>query len=282
MPHQYLQHRSVLRIFGEDVTSFLQNLVTANVENLQASSVTPCALLTPQGKIAFDFLIGKNAPNDFFVDIKDDLVEAFKKRIQLYKLRADVSLEDISDRSVLTSWSESPVYSAALKDLRFPNEAQVYRFYGGSTITAAEDNFDEQRIQYGIAESGSDYELSDIFPHDIYFDLNNAIDFKKGCYVGQEVISRMQHRGSARKRVCVVKAESDFETSEVNITSAGKTIGQLGTIINSSALGIIRVDRLLSAQEANENILVGDAKVVVEFPEWVGDRYIPVKVESAI
>lgn len=282
MQHQYLHHRSVVRLHGKDTTSFLQNLVTANIENLDAKSLTPCALLTPQGKIAFDFLISNTRPNDFLIDIREDLVEAFKKRIQLYKLRADVNIEDLADSKVLAIWSEPSQNASALKDLRFPDEAKVYRFYDGSASTSAEGNFDEQRIQYGVAESGSDYELSDTFPHDIYFDLNNAIDFKKGCYVGQEVVSRMQHRGSARKRVCIVRTNTEFTPDELNITAGGKTIGQIGTIVGSSGLGIIRVDRLLAAQNSDQDIYVGNTKVIVTFPQWVGDRYIPVKVESAI
>lgn len=282
MPHQNLQHRSVIRLHGEDTTSFLQNLITANIENLDANSVTPCALLTPQGKIAFDFLIGKTGPNDFFIDIRKDVVETFKKRIQLYKLRADVNLEDLADSNVSTSWSESCENASGLKDMRFPDEAKVYRLYGAPTSTKPEGDFDEQRIEYGVAESESDYELSDIFPHDIYFDLNNAIDFKKGCYVGQEVISRMQHRGTARKRVCLVRTDTAFTPDEQNITAGGKNIGQMGTISLSTGLGIIRVDRLLTAKETNQDIFVGSTKVVIEFPEWVGDRYIPIKVESLI
>lgn len=292
MPHQNLQHRSVIRLHGEDTTSFLQNLVTANIENLEANSVTPCALLTPQGKIAFDFLIGRTAPNDFFIDIQDDLIEAFKKRIQLYKLRADVNIEDLTDSQVSVNWSKDIEDASALKDLRFPTDAKVYRLYSGVDTAETQFDFDELRIKYGVAESGSDFELNDIFPHDIYFDLNNAIDFRKGCYVGQEVISRMQHRGSARKRVCLVLADTELTPDELNITAGGKTIGQMGTILQSNSLqssglkssgsGIIRVDRLLSAKDKGEDIFVGNIKVVIEFPEWVGDRYIPVKVESAI
>lgn len=282
LPHQYLRHRSVIRLHGEDTTSFLQNLVTANIENLDRNSVTPCALLTPQGKIAFDFLIGTTGHNDFFIDIREDLVETFKKRIQLYKLRADVFVEDPNEYQVSVIWSEDVENISGLKDLRFPDEADVYRLYEPTSLESVEGSFDEQRVRYGVAESGSDFELNDIFPHDIYYDLNNAIDFKKGCYVGQEVISRMQHRGSARKRVCVVSADNELQNGEQNITTAGKTIGQLGTVINTNGLGIIRVDRLLSAQESNEDILVGNTKVLVSFPKWVGDRYIPVKVEPVI
>ena len=131
----------------------------------------------------------------------DDLCETFKNRIQLYKLRADVNLEDLPDTIISTSWSESTKNASALRDLRFPDTAKVLRLYNTSASTKIEGDFDQQRIKYGVAESGSDYQVSNIFPHDIYFDLNNAIDFKKGCYVGQEVISRIQHRSSARKRV---------------------------------------------------------------------------------
>lgn len=282
MPIEYLQQRSVVQLHGKDAASFLQNLVTTNIENLDANAVTPCALLTPQGKIAFDFLIGKTGSNDFFIDIRDDLLAVFKKRIQLYKLRADVILEDLVDKKVSTIWSEPVDNASAFKDLRFPDTTEVFRLYEEATEINEVGNFDEHRIQYGVAESGSDYELNDIFPHDIYFDLNNAIDFKKGCYVGQEVISRMQHRGSARKRVCVVKAVTNITPDELNITAGGKSIGQMGTISKSSGLGIIRVDRLLTAQKSDQDIFVGDKKVTIEFPEWVGDRYIPIKVESAI
>lgn len=286
MPHQYIQDRSLIRLHGEDTTSFLQNLLTANIEDLDASAVSPCALLTPQGKIAFDFLIGKTGENDYFIDINQDYVEAFKKRIQLYKLRADITLADMTESKIFAIWSEPNHKPSALKDLRFPHTAKVYRHYNGPIATGQEGDFDDLRIQYGIAESDQDYALNDIFPHDIYFDLNGAIDFKKGCYVGQEVISRMQHRGSARKRVCMLRADTEFAATatqgEQNITANGKTIGQLGTVLNSIGLGIIRVDRLIAAQKSDQDIYVGDTKVVISFPEWVGDRYIPIKVEAAI
>lgn len=279
MPYQNLVDRSVLEITGADATSLLQGLVTANVEVIADNTVVPCALLTPQGKIAFDFLVGKKDADSYFIDLRSDLVDDFIKRMTLYKLRADVQINRLESWQPSGVWHEPSAIDGSYKDLRFPEQRAVFRCYTGIEKTIQPGDFAKLRIQNAVAQSGADYTVSDIFPHDVYFDLNSGIDFKKGCYVGQEVISRMQHRGSARKRVAILNVSTDTNLLSTgdDITANGKIIGTVGSVFENTGLAIIRVDRLLDAQQQNIPIKTADIDVDVSFPDWASSAIDAIK-----
>lgn len=267
MPFQLLKNRTIISLSGPDTASLLQGLITTNIEHLPKNEAWPGALLTPQGKIAFDFLISKSDDQSFLIDLHCDLVQDFEMKLKLYKLRANVDIAHKAQLHVAAIWGEAASSSASLKDMRFSDVA-VHRAYGDTFDfgTMAQGLFDLLRIHHGIAESGFDFEPSDIFPHDIYYDINGAIDFKKGCYVGQEVVSRMQHRGTARRRLAILSAEHDLGDG-TDIMLNGKI---LGTFLNASghhALAIVRVDRLSDGLANKADILVRDKKVTLTFPK---------------
>jgi folate-binding protein YgfZ len=274
LPIQKLNDRTVLCLNGSEATSFLQGLITANVETLKPNTLSPSALLTPQGKIAFDFLIGTSS-DGYIIDVRTALVDDFLKRLTMYKLRADVTIAKQDDMHPHAMWATSDTNPSAYQDLRFPASAQVFRTYidmpDVSATKPSQASFDEIRIQNGVAESGSDFDASDIFPHEIYFDLNNGIDFRKGCYVGQEVVSRMQHRGTARKRVAIIKAEQGLPAYGTQITAGGKAIGTLGTSAGKIGLAIIRVDRYFDALKDQSDILADTVPLGISFPNWAQD-----------
>lgn len=277
MPIQILNDRSVIAITGPDASTLLQGLVTANIEKIDKNSVASCALLTPQGKIAFDFLIGRREDDGYFFDMRTALLEDFLKRMTLYKLRADVKITAIDEWQPSAIWDETLDPLNAFTDDRFKGETKVYRIYQNIDSGIAKDNFSNIRIANFVAESDADFEANEIFPHDVYFDLNGAIDFKKGCYVGQEVVSRMQHRSSARKRVGLVQAQQTSLISGQNVTANGKPIGKLGTVSDNKALSILRVDRYFDALTENQTVTVNDVEVKVTFPEWAASTIEPYK-----
>jgi tRNA-modifying protein YgfZ len=270
VPALNLTDRVLVSVDGAEAEHFLQNLITANVEALEAGHVQPAALLTPQGKILFDFMISRAPETGFYLDIAAELAGDFQRRLALYKLRAKVTIEALSDTPVIAGWGGSAP-EGALIDNRFPEEAGVWRLYGtGALLDAERAEWDALRVTHGVAESGTDYALSDAFPHDVLLDKNHGIDFKKGCYVGQEVVSRMQHRGTARRRIAIVSAEETLPGSGTALQAGGKQSGTLGTVAGNRALAIVRTDRIADAMANELPIAIDTMPVTVALPEWTG------------
>ena len=136
--------------------------------------------------------------------------------------------------------------------------------------TGDREAWDRLRIAHGVAESGSDYEAGDAFPHDVLLDQNEGVGFRKGCYVGQEVVSRMQHRGTARRRVLLVRGEAPLPASGTELTVDGRSIGALGTVVGAEGLAILRIDKAKEAIDAGTPILAGEVPVAVSIPPGVG------------
>lgn len=275
MPALILSDRTVIRVNGADAQHFLQNLITANVDAIKPGEASPAALLTPQGKILFDFLISKSGETAYDCDIRSDQAGDFIRRLTLYKLRAAVSFETLSDQPVIAGW-EGQAPAGALRDLRFPREANVWRLYGeGPAVDADRAAWDAVRIACGVAESGADFAPSDVFPHDILMDRNGGVDFRKGCYVGQEVVSRMQHRGTARRRVAVLTAETDLPVAknpeaEITILAGDKPAGSLGSVAGKAGLAIVRTDRVADALSQGVQLTLDGIPVTLTLPGWTG------------
>ncbi|SOE08863.1 hypothetical protein SAMN05877838_0594 [Hoeflea halophila] len=275
MPALILPDRNIVQVDGADAGHFLQNLITANIEAIKADQAHASALLTPQGKILFDFLISRAGETGYRCDIRADQTDDFIRRLTLYKLRAAVSFEKLIEAPVIAGW-DGDAPDGALRDIRFPENARVWRLYGGGSILDGDlAAWNSIRIAHGVAESGTDFALSDVFPHDVLMDKNGGVDFRKGCYVGQEVVSRMHHRGTARRRVVTVKAETDLPTAadpatEMSIWAGDKAVGSLGTTVGSSALAIVRTDRVADALAGEIALTVEAVPVTLSLPDWTG------------
>jgi folate-binding protein YgfZ len=193
------------------------------------------------------------------------------RRLTLYRLRAKVDIA-AATTPVAVVWDDAnaPEEKPVLTDGRF--KGAVFRRYDPPLPAAdsAPADWDAYRIGHGIAESGPDYALGDAFPHDVLLDQIGGVGFKKGCYVGQEVVSRMQHRGTARRRLALVTADEALPASGTEITAGGKAIGTLGTVLGSDGLAIVRTDRAGSAVDAGTPVTAGDVTVRLSLPEWTG------------
>jgi tRNA-modifying protein YgfZ len=282
MPTARLDDRAIVSVSGPDAEHFLQNIVTADLDVLQAGDAKPSALLTPQGKILFDFLISRNGADAFRLECRVDVVDDFVRRLTLYKLRAKVEISKQEQLPVVVSWGvdsgASETDSSWLRDMRFPQEASVWRSYGGSEGSGDVAAWHAFRISNGVAESGSDYALGDVFPHDVLLDQMSGVGFRKGCYVGQEVVSRMQHRGTARRRVLIIAGEN-LPAPGTEIAVNGRSIGTLGSTAGEKGLAILRVDRVKDALDAGAPIEAGGAPVTVAIPAWATFTY-PQQVSS--
>lgn len=269
MPRVRLDDRAIVSVSGKDAEDLLQGLITTDLDALAPDEARPGALLTPQGKILFDFMISRDG-DGFRLETAADQAEALLKRLTMYKLRSAVTLALDTSTPTIIAFDEPQ--AAGYRDHRFEKAgAAVFRTYGETeTDTASAADLERLRIVSGIAVSGPDYALQDAFPHDVLMDKNDALSFRKGCYVGQEVVSRMQHRGAPRRRVVIVAGASALPPSGTAITADGKSIGTLGTVRDASALAIVRIDKAGEAMANGVDLLAGDVPVRLTLPEWTG------------
>lgn len=271
-----LTDRALLTISGSDATQFLQGLVTCDVEHLKMGEIAFGALLSPQGKILFDFFI--IAANDgFIVDVDESLASDLIKRLTFYKLRADVTIAPMDDGTrCFAIFGNSVSVPKAGSDGIFAmdprNKAMGARAYlskapGGTEATL--DDWNARRISIGMPHGGVDFSYGDAFPHEALMDQFAGVDFAKGCYVGQEVVSRMQHRGTARKRVIKVAAETALPEAGSDIVVAGKTCGTLGSIERNgeAGLALVRLDRA-AVHASGEPAFAGDTPVTLSIADW--------------
>ena len=268
MPAASLPDRALIQVSGADAEHFLHNLVTTDIAALPKAEAWPGALLTPQGKILFDFLVWRDG-DGFVLDVSAAQREALIKRLLMYKLRAAVEIEAIEPAGITVFWGED-ADDTGLLDHRFATAGIRVTRKPGCGDAEVTQGYDALRVLSGIAEAGTDFALQDAFPHDVLYDLMGGVSFKKGCYVGQEVVSRMQHRGTARRRVVAVTAEATLPASGTELLAGGKPIGSLGTVTGNRGLAIVRIDRAGEAIAAATPILAGEMIVTLSLPSWTG------------
>ncbi len=255
--------RGVIRVSGEDARDFLQNLVTNDLDPVTPGQAGYGALLTPQGKIICDFVVVALPPEDgggFLLDCPLLQTADLMKRLKLYKLRAKVALEDLTEASaVLASADGTPLPGdpgIVYDDPRLPALGQraIADVAGiDALVTAAPESWHARRVALGIPAGGRDFAYGDAFPHEALLDQLGGVSFKKGCYIGQEVVSRMQHRGTARTRIVPIVFDGGIAAeSGAEATAGGKPLGTIGTAANGRALAMLRLDRLAGALAAGE------------------------------
>jgi hypothetical protein len=274
-----LPDRGLVMVSGADARAFLQGLVTNDVERLAPVAARHAALLSPQGKILFDFIVIA-IEEGFLLDVTRSLAPDLVKRLSFYKLRAKVDLADLSDGHVVAA-----LWGAALDlpgevmaaDPRLPElgwravlpaaEAEAILAQAGARIVEAED-YHAHRIALAVPEGGKDFALGDTFPHEADMDQLHGIDFAKGCYVGQEVVSRMQHKTVVRKRVVPVTMPGARIVDGVDVTVGEVVIGYLGSNTRARGLAMLRLDRVADAVAAGTPIMAGGFAIEVEKPAW--------------
>jgi folate-binding protein YgfZ len=271
MPFALLKDRALISVSGPDAEHFLQNILTTDLDALATGEAKPGALLAPQGKILFDFLISRAGDDGFRLECRADIADDFLRRLMLYRLRAKAEIAKQDQVLVSVVWGDdstaSDSDSTRLADTRFRDLA-VQRSYGGAADGGDVAAWQALRIANGIAESGTDYPLGDAFPHDVLLDETGGVGFRKGCYVGQEVVSRMQHRGTARRRVLIASAQAPLPAPGTELTVAGRPVGTLGSTAGATGLAIARIDRVKAALDAGRPIMAGDVAVSLAIPPF--------------
>ena len=255
-----LPHRGVVEVKGPDALTFLQNLVTNDIEPATNGRAVYAALLTPQGKLIVDFIVAR-IQGGYWLDCPAARAADLAARLKKYKLRAKVEIADRSGELGVAAIDEA---NAVTGVVAFPDprlaalgaraigeravlEAALTR--AGYRLGDAAD-YDERRIELGVPES-SDLEPESAFPLDCNFEELHGVDFKKGCYIGQELTARMKHRATARKRILPVEADVELPAVGTSVSLAGVPIGELRVSRDRHGLAVIRLDRLGQATEAD-------------------------------
>lgn len=262
MPIAQLEDRSAIAVAGPEAREFLQGLITNDVERLTPGAGVYAALLTPQGKILFDFLLVEG-DGAILVDCQASARDALLKRLTLYKLRAKVVLEPRDQLAVLAEWDGAEAkYAIAYPDPRLAalgRRAIISRGEMRKDLLSA-SAYHTHRLALGVPEAG-DFGSDRMFALDADLDELHAVDFTKGCYVGQELTARMKHRGTARKRLLPLHGQSGDPGAAV--TAGGKEIGE----VVSPAFALIRLDRLEEA--AGAPVMIGSSAIELRRPDWL-------------
>jgi folate-binding protein YgfZ len=267
MPIAHLEDRAVIAIAGAEARPFLQGLITNDVEQLDSGKGLYAALLTPQGKILFDFFLVEG-DGAILIDCSASSRDALVKRLSLYKLRSKVLIEIRNQLAVLALWQEAAARQAiCYPDPRLSDLGQRAIIAKGEMVhdLLSSKEYHQHRLALGVPES-EDFGSDRMFALDADLDELHAIDFNKGCYVGQELTARMKHRGTARKRLLPVEF-APSETREPSITMGGKEIGEITSDYGRRGFAQVRLDRLSEAGSAVPH--VGEQAVKLIKPSWL-------------
>lgn len=278
-----LPDRGVIKVTGEDARRFLNGLVTNDMGKVAPGSPCFAALLTPQGKIIGDFIIVEADPadgGDFFLDCPRALTGMLVDKFNFYKLRAKVIAEDLSAiLGVMAVWDGTGETEVGLgyTDPRLPTlgmrimlpphlaDAAVAEL---GAIRATPEAYDEHRITLGVPRGGEDFAYLDAFPHEADMDQLGGVDFNKGCYIGQEVVSRVEHRATARSRVLPISYEEFAPTSGLAVMAGERQIGTLGSTAKGRGLALLRLDRVADALKSKTPLTAGGIVIQPAKPSW--------------
>jgi len=289
-----LPDRGVMRVTGEDAGKLLQGLITNDMELLQRQPALYAALLSPQGKVLFDFLVAKVA-DGFLLETARDRAADLAKRLTIYKLRAKVVILDASDGYRLFAvWGGAPVshLESTIISYQDPRLSQLGARILVEARPAAElaspingreataEDYHAHRIALGVPEGGKDFAFGDTFPHEADLDQLNGVSFTKGCFVGQEVVSRMQNRATVRKRVVPVVGEAAL-TPGAEITAGTAVIGRVGSVAGDEALALVRLDRAAEAMAKGEALLADSVAITLRKPRWATSDLLPAVAAGA-
>jgi hypothetical protein len=278
-----LPDRGVVKVIGDDARRFLNGLVTNDMAKAAPGKPRFAALLTPQGKIIVDFIVAEAPAEDgggFFLDCPRALASALMEKLNFYKLRAKVICEDLSDvLAVMAVWNGTAdsEYGLSYPDPRLPElgsrimlpphlAAEVAADLGATLVDA--EAYDAHRIALGVPRGGLDFVYGDTFPHESDMDQLNGIDFDKGCYVGQEVVSRVEHRASARSRVVPIVYDEFSPLEGLPVTAGDKQVGMLGSTAKGRGLALLRLDRVEDARVAGIPLEAGGVTIRAVKPAW--------------
>lgn len=262
-----LSKRALIQVKGPDKVSFLQGLITNDVATLEQRKLIYAALLTPQGKFLFDLFIFQ-IEDVFLIDCERERTSELIKRLSMYKLRSKVEITDLSDTY--------KVFAVSNKQL-MPNEIQIadprlkelgYRLYtkNQSIDLQLSNNYENHRISLGVPDGSGDIPIDKGVILEYGFDELQAIDWKKGCYMGQELTARTRYRGLVRKRLLPVKIEGESPPPFRPIFLGDTEVGEMRSSASECGLALLRLGFI---RDSLPKLTCGNAQLTPYIPNWV-------------
>jgi len=256
-----LPERAVIAVTGADARTFLQRVITRGPEDLSEGGAQLSALLMPQGKILCEFIIFDDGEGGLLIDAPASEADGLIKRFSLYRLRAKAEITRREDLTVAAARGdfEAELRTIALAAAPDPRSAGLglRAIVPAGTPEPDEAAYHAARIKAGVPEFGADYGPGDVFSTDVNHDRMGGIDYRKGCFVGQEVASRMHRKGGVRKRTVRLRFDGAAPGPGAEVTAGETPVGAITSAAGPSALALVRVDRLAKALEAGEPIRAG-------------------------
>lgn len=240
--------RAIWRLSGADVLTFLQGLVSNDVLTLgRGPGLIWTGFLTPQGKYLADFFVVRlpsGSEGAFLLDLPEVLAAGVMRRLQMYRLRADVAFAPV-DMAVRRGLGPCP--ADGMPDPRHPGLGwRAYGAAGGPMVT----DWDELRVKLMVPEYPADLVPDDSYLLEMGFERLHGVDFRKGCYVGQEVTARMKHKTELKKGLVRLRIDGDAAPGTPITLPDGREAGRLGTVAAGRALAHLRLDRLAGPLQA--------------------------------
>ena len=265
-----LDDRAVIALSGQDARSLLQGLITNDIEKLAPGCAVYAALLTPQGKILFDFIIAEG-DGAVLLDCAAATADALVKRLTMYRLRAKVDIQRRDQLVVMAGWSSgTPLPGIAFTDPRLPALGTRSIMAAAEAPARAEtvEAYRAHRLDLGVPES-ADFGQDRMFALDADLEQLHGVDFGKGCYVGQELTARMKHRGTARKRLLPIATTDGtaLPAPDTAVTAGGKSVGEIASSYGARGFALIRLDRLEEAAAAP--LSAAEKSVTLSKPGWL-------------
>lgn len=282
-----LPDRGVIKVGGDNARAFLNGLASNDIGKVSPGNARFAALLTPQGKIVVDFFVAENAAEDgagFFLDCPKALAPTLVEKLNFYKLRAKVAIEDLSEALVVMAvWDgqgngpSDSEFGLTYADPRLPSlgfrvilppQVAAEAAADLSATLADAEAYEAHRIALGVPRGGHDFGYLDTFPHEADMDQLAGVDFDKGCYVGQEVVSRVEHRSTARSRVVPIVYDDYSPMPGLPVMAGEREIGTLGSTAKGRGLALLRLDRVADALASGTPLTAGGIAIRVVKPDW--------------
>jgi hypothetical protein len=278
-----LPDRGVVRVAGADAEKFLNGSITADLKALSEQPAVHSALLTTQGKMLFEFFALEAPGGGFLLETGRDRADDLVRRLKAFILRAKVEVENVSagyqvaavwdgavpstDKRIVYADPRLSEMGARMLASVPPGLAADPGGVEGDAQWVTTEAYHAHRVALGVPEAGKDFPIGDTYPHEADFDVLNGVSFAKGCFVGQETVARMKHKGVVRKRVVPVEAEAPLK-SGVPIMLGNVAIGSIGTVAGTRGLALVRLDRAAEARSKGQAILADGVAIALRKPDW--------------
>jgi len=276
-----LSHRSVISVAGSDRVEFLQGLISNDTRKVAPDCAVWAALLTPQGRFLNDMFVADAGNDTFFLETERERAPALAKKLKMYTLRSKVTVEDLgATLEVAAAFGEDASKALGIGTVSFvdprldrmgvrviaPAGQAIKLFAARGFVEAPLAAYDAMRLPLGVPDGSRDLQVEKALLLENGFDELNGVDWKKGCYMGQELTARTKYRALIKKRLFPVKVEGTLPQPGTVVLQDGEEVGELRSGAGDRALAMLRLD---AARGSGAALMAGEARIVPEIPPWM-------------